>query len=95
MVIGVCTIDLYLAGCGSLKEKRGMLKSLLARLRRQFNVSVAEVDYHDVWQSAAVAVVMVTNDNAHAERTLAKVVQWIENNRPDLEVVGEQLELIH
>ncbi len=94
MVIGVCTIELHIAGCSSLKEKRGILKSLLARLGREFNVSVAEVDLQDAWQSAAIAVVTVSNGNAHVERTLDQVVHWIENNRPEVEVVAEQVELI-
>ncbi|MCZ7546682.1 MAG: DUF503 domain-containing protein [Anaerolineae bacterium] len=94
MVIGVCTIELHIAGCGSLKEKRGIVKSLLARLHREFNVSVAEVDLNDVWQSAAIAVVVVTNGNAHAEQTLERIVHWIEHNRPEVEVVAEQVELI-
>lgn len=95
MVVGLCTIELHLPGCKSLKEKRGMLKPLLARLHREFNVSAAEVDLHDVWQSSAVAVAVVSTANAHAERTLDSIVRWIENNRPDLEVVAEQMELIH
>ncbi len=95
MVIGLCTIELYLPGCGSLKEKRRMLKPLLVRLRREFNVSVAEVDLHEVWQSASIAAVVVSTSNAHAERTLHSVLRWIEDTRPDLELVAEQFELIH
>lgn len=94
MVIGICTIELYIPGCDSLKEKRGVLKSLMARLHREFNISVTEIELHDVWQSAAIAVAVVTNGNAHAEQTLASVVRWIENNRPEVEVVGEEVELI-
>ena len=94
MVIGVCTIELHIPGCNSLKEKRGIIKSLLARVQREFNVSVAEIDLHDVWQSAAIAVVCVTTANAHAERTMDSVVRWIEHHRPDVEIVAEQVELI-
>ena len=95
MVIGVCTIELYIPASTSLKEKRRVLKSLLARLHREFNVSAAEVDLHDVWHSAAVAVAVVSTASAHAEQTLERVVRWIEHNRPDVEVVANHLELIH
>ncbi len=95
MVIGLCIIELNLPCCQSLKEKRGILKPLLARLHREFNVSAAEVDLHDVWQSASIAVVLVSTANAHADRTLVRIVRWIEENRPEVEVVGEQVELIH
>ncbi|MBN1284856.1 MAG: DUF503 domain-containing protein [Anaerolineae bacterium] len=95
MVIGVCTIELDIPGCHSLKEKRGILKPLLARLHREFNVSAAEVDLHDVWQSAAIAVAVISTANGHADRTLQRVVQWIEDNRPEVQVVAERFELIH
>jgi uncharacterized protein YlxP (DUF503 family) len=95
MVIGVCTIDIDMPGCTSLKDKRSVLKSLLARLRQEFNVSAAEVDLHDVWQSASIAVAVVSTANGHAERSLQRVVRWIETHRPDVTVVGEYLELIH
>ena len=95
MVIGVCTVELHIPGCHSLKEKRGVLKSLLARIRREFNVSAAEVDLHDVWQSATVGLAIVSTANGHAERSLEGVVRWIENNRPEVDVVGHSLELIH
>lgn len=95
MVIGLCTIELDIPGCASLKEKRSILKPLLARLHREFNVSAAEVDLHDVWQSATIAVVIVSTANAHADRTLQSIVRWIENTRLDVEVIAEEFELIH
>jgi uncharacterized protein YlxP (DUF503 family) len=94
MVIGVCTIELDIPASTSLKEKRKVLKSLLVRLHREFNVSAAEVDLHDVWHSAAVAVAVVSTAAPHAEQTLERLVRWIEHNRPDVEVVANHLELI-
>ena len=94
MVIGCCTIKLYLPTAHSLKEKRGILKGALARIGREFNVSVAEIDYQDVWQSALLAVVTVSNDAAHAHGRLARVVEWIEHNRPDVEILDVQMEMI-
>ncbi len=94
MVIGSCTIELYLPGANSLKGKRKVLRGLLARLHREFNVSAAEVALHDVWKSASIAVVIASTESAHAERTLESVVRWIENNRPDVQVVDHTVELI-
>lgn len=94
MIIGACTIDLYLGESFSLKDKRSILKSLLARLHREFNVSAAEVALHDVWQSASVGLSFTTTSAAHAQSALDNIVHWIERNRPDLEVVDHYIEII-
>lgn len=57
----------------SLKDKRHFVKSLKDRLRSKFNVSVAEIDYQDLWQRGLVAVVTVSPDKAHAEQVLQNV----------------------
>src|SRR5438477_12962093 len=94
MVIGACTIELHLPGLGSLKEKRGLLKSLIARLHKEFNVTAAEVGFHDVWQSTTLGVATVSTSAAHAQNLLENLIHWIETNRPDLEVVDHYVEVI-
>jgi uncharacterized protein YlxP (DUF503 family) len=71
--IGVLTLELRLEDSHSLKEKRHVIESLKTRLRNKFNVSVAEIDYQDLWQRAAVAVVTVSSDHTHAEKVLQSV----------------------
>jgi uncharacterized protein len=93
MVIGACCLRLYLPGCGSLKEKRGLLKPLLARLHREFNVAAAETELQDVWQSAELGIVTVANDAGYVQAHLQQIVGWIERNRPEVEVVDAQFEL--
>jgi uncharacterized protein YlxP (DUF503 family) len=93
MIIGACTVELYLPGNGSLKGKRSILKPLLLRLRKEFNLAAAEIAYHDVWQSAQIALVSVSNDAGHVQGLLEKAVRWIENHRPDLSVVDWQIEV--
>jgi uncharacterized protein YlxP (DUF503 family) len=93
MVIGACRLRLHLPGCSSLKEKRGLLKPLLARLHREFNVAAAEVDLHDVWQSADLAIVAVSNEAPPVQSQLQHIVTWVEHNRPEVEVVDAQFEL--
>ena len=74
MIIGACTIQLYLPGVFSLKEKRGVLKPLLNQLRRQFEVAAAEVGNQDTWQSADIAVIAVSNESGHIYAVLEKAV---------------------
>jgi uncharacterized protein YlxP (DUF503 family) len=93
MIIGACIVDLHLPGNGSLKGKRSILKPLLLRLRKEFNLAAAEVDYHDVWQSARIALVSVSTDAGQVQRLLQQSVHWIEGHRPDLTVIDWQIEV--
>ena len=84
---------LHLEGCASLKAKRSLLRPLLARLHREFNVAAAEVEHQDVWQSAGLAVVAVGNDGTHVQAELQHIVRWIEQNRLEVEVVDATFEV--
>jgi len=56
-------------------------------------VAVAEVEHHDVWQTAGLAIVAVGNDAGRLQGQLEAIVRWIEHNRPEVEVADAQLEL--
>ena len=94
MIVGTCLIELHIDGNESLKDKRAVLKPLLARLHKEFNVSAAEIDHNESWQSASIALACVANDTAHVEQVLNNAVHWIEHNRPDLQVVDWQIEIL-
>jgi len=93
MVIGTCTIELHIPGNGSLKGKRRVIKSIIARVHNEFNVSIAEVDNQDLWQSATLGVACVSNGSDYVHGLLTKVVEWIEHNRPDVQVVDYEIEI--
>ena len=80
MHIGVLTLRLSIEGADSLKDKRQVLKSLIAKVRQAFNVSVAEVDENDLWRRATVGVVVVSNSAKFANQVLNKVVDHVEND---------------
>jgi len=94
MHLGLLTLHIHLPGCKSLKQKRSRLKPLIARLQREFNISVAEVDYLDKWQDTIIACALVSNDNGHTQRSLQKIVYWIEAYWPDVDLINEQIEII-
>jgi len=71
--IGVLTLEIHVEDSHSLKEKRHVVKSLKDRLRQRFNVSAAEIDFLDSWQSSVVAVVTVSKDRVRAEQVLQAV----------------------
>ena len=94
MHVATLIIELHIPGSDSLKHKRGRLKPLLARLHREFNISAAEIDYHDRHGSALIVCAMVSNDAKHIQRVLMKIPVWIEKFRPDLQVVDEELQFL-
>jgi uncharacterized protein YlxP (DUF503 family) len=94
MTLGLLTLEIHIPGCASLKEKRSRLKPLLARLHKEFNVSVAEVDRLDIWQDAVIACVLVSNDNGHTQRSLQKIPHWVETFWPDVFITADKLEII-
>jgi uncharacterized protein YlxP (DUF503 family) len=93
-MLGTLTIHLHIPTCASLKEKRGHIKPLMARLRREFNISVAEMAYQDQWQEALISCVMVNSDSLQIERSLQGVAKWVEANWPDGDVINQKIELI-
>jgi uncharacterized protein len=95
LVIGVCRVQLRLPENHSLKGKRRVLKSIVSRLHNKFNVSAAEVDDHDSWQIASLAIAYTSNDERHANQVMSAVVSFIESERPDAEVLDFETEIIH
>jgi uncharacterized protein YlxP (DUF503 family) len=72
--VGLLTLELHIAEAQSLKDKRQVLRSLKDRLRNQFNVAVAELDFEDMWQRSVVGVVTISNEEHHVEEALQKVL---------------------
>ncbi|NDJ54541.1 MAG: DUF503 domain-containing protein [Chloroflexi bacterium] len=95
MVVGTSIIQLHLPGIKSLKEKRSVLKGLINRLHKEFNIACAEVEFHDVWQSSGIGIAVISTSTKHAKAVIDNVVNWIELNRPDLSVIDYSMEILH
>jgi uncharacterized protein YlxP (DUF503 family) len=93
MVVGTLEIELHLAGSSSLKEKRAVIRSLVDRLRRRFNVAASEVDHHDLWQRALLGIVTVSNDAKVVHSVLAHAQRLVEGE-PRAVVVDVRVEVI-
>lgn len=78
--VGLGILELHLPEVGSLKGKRHILKSLKDKVRGRFDVSIAEVDHHDSWQRATLAVACVSHDSRHANEVVDKVMDFMEEN---------------
>ena len=81
MTIGILTVELAMEASFSLKDKRAVLNSLRERVRRKFNVAIAEVDENEIWNRACLGIVTVSNQQRHANRVLSKVVTLLETFR--------------
>ena len=80
MHIGVCKIRLRIPDSQSLKAKRRVIKSLIAKLKNRFNIAIAEVEALDAHQFAVLAAVSVSNDRAHLNKQISHAVNFIKTN---------------
>lgn len=78
MVVGVLKLSLVLAENHSLKEKRGVLKRIQARVSHRFNISVTECGDQDLWQSAVLGFGAVGSSHQVVEAMLQKVVDYVD-----------------
>jgi len=95
MVVGVCVLDLLLQdGQLSLKGKRQVLRGVVERLKRRFNVSVAEVGDRDLWQRTQLGLCLVGEDRRAVNSTLDRILRFLDGMRAT-EVVSSQIEILN
>ena len=95
MTIGALLVRLRLPENHSLKGKRKVVKSITGQVSHKFNVSIAEIDDHDLWQVVTLGISCVSNDGRHANEILSRVMHFIEANRGDAEVLDYEIEILH
>ncbi|WP_010093364.1 DUF503 domain-containing protein [Ornithinibacillus scapharcae] len=77
----------------SLKDKRSVIKKVLAKLRNDFNVAVTELDYHDLWQRTKIGIVTITNERNHGEKVMQEVLRVIDTYS-ELETTITHVEIV-
>lgn len=92
--VGLLTLELYLEGTASLKEKRSRIAPVVRRIRTKFNASVCESDAQDVLTRAEISVVVVSTNDSHVHSQLQAVLNWVLDARLDVEVLDSHVELI-
>ena len=93
MLIGTAQIELYIPGTFSLKEKRFILQSIKKKIQNQFNVSIAEVDFHDKWQRSCLGIACVSNDRRFLDKTLANVMNAVQRESR-VEILNQIIEIL-
>jgi uncharacterized protein len=81
MSVGLLLLDCYISESQSLKDKRRILSSLSERLRRQFNIAIAEVEYQDQWQRAQLAIVFVNTNWRMLQSSMSTLTEYIDRDR--------------
>ena len=92
MIVGILELQLFIPEANSLKSKRQALKSLKDKIRRKFNVSIAEIDSNDKWQRATLGAACVSSDKRLLNSVLSKVVNLVEAQH-SVELVDYAIEL--
>ncbi|MBU2540990.1 MAG: DUF503 domain-containing protein [Candidatus Omnitrophica bacterium] len=80
MTVGILTLSLFIPGSNSLKQKRSVLKALKSRLILKFNVCVAEIDLHEKWQRAVLAVGFINTDRGVIDALFSKILKFMEKS---------------
>lgn len=81
MSIGLLLLECFIPESQSLKDKRRILSSLSERLRRQFNIAIAEVEYQDQWQRAQLAIVFVNTNWRMLQSSMSKLTEYVDRDR--------------
>jgi hypothetical protein len=92
MVVGAARVELHVHGSQSLKEKRGVVRSITQRVRNRFNVSVAEVGGQDTWQIAVLGLAVAANEGLAARRRLEQAIDFIAELHL-AEVIDQEVEI--
>lgn len=94
MVVGILNVTLHIGGMTSLKDKRSVIKSILAKIKTKFNVSAAETGRQDEWNNCELGFSCVSNEAGHADSMLSSVMDFIEAD-PRVEITDAGTETIH
>ncbi len=93
MIVGVMEVDIRIEDSFSLKDKRRVLKSLIERTKRNFNVSIAEVDSNEVHNFATIGIATVSNSTKYIDGSFNKILDFWEYNF-NIEIVDSRRELL-
>jgi uncharacterized protein YlxP (DUF503 family) len=93
--IGIARFEIFIPSSASLKDKRQVLRKVTQVVRNKFNVSIAEVDYQDLWQRAALGVTCVAESVGHCRKVLQEVEKAVGRAAIDgAEIVDRSLEVV-
>ncbi len=78
MIVGACVVELHVEAAQSLKAKRGVIRSIVRRVRNRFNLAVTEIGGQDTWQYAALGLAAAGADATSVRSVLERAGDFIE-----------------
>ncbi|MCC7202507.1 MAG: DUF503 domain-containing protein [Nitrospirae bacterium] len=93
MLVGLCTVELFIPDSGSLKGKRQVIKSIKDRIRQKFNVSIAEIGDQDLWQRVVFGIACVGTDKKFINGVLDKIIDLITEEH-SVELLKHNIEFV-
>ena len=94
MTYGMLSLHLIFHSSKSLKEKRSLLKPLLHRIHKEFNVSVAEMDLIDKWTESIIAISLISNNCNHTQSELNSIITFMQKHFRNIEILENHIELV-
>lgn len=95
MPIGSLTLTLLLPGCDSLKEKRHLIKPIISRLHKEFNISIAEYLQQDNLRFSTFRIALVCNDPKKIRYQLQIIINFFKSHWPDVQVIDDKIEVLY
>lgn len=95
MPIGSLLLVIILPGCNSLKEKRHLIKPILSRLHKEFNISVAEYANQDSLRISTIRIAFICNDHRRIESQLRKIQNFFLSHWPDFQIIDDKIEVLY
>jgi uncharacterized protein len=92
MYVGMAVFDLLLGDVRSVKDKRSVVRPIVAEVRRRFPVAVAETGHLDLYRRAEIGVAVVSGEPAHTSQVLDAIERWMAG-RPEVELVSAHRQL--
>ena len=80
MYVESAKLTFYIPFSDSLKDKRQVKRSIVDKVRKRYNVSVAEVDTQDIHQQLTIGIALVSGESAHARQSLENIIRFMEEN---------------
>jgi uncharacterized protein YlxP (DUF503 family) len=93
MVVGVLVADVLLGNVHSLKEKRSVVRPIVAELRHRFEVASAETGAADLHRRAELSVAVVSSTHAHVTEVLARCEGFIAG-RPEVDLLSARIRML-
>lgn len=94
MICTILILEIRFAGCGSLKDKRSILKPILHKLHMEFNISASEIDKNDVWNESVIGCALISNEKNFAESCLAKIPDFLTNHFSHIDILKYSIQFI-